>query len=641
MSSFTADHLPNVIQALLPMPCHAKDRALVLANPSHFRVHTSHFKAADKVPGQGGHVKLKSNAVPIPVPEFRRMREASNTNANKENVDPITRESEGCTGDMAQRSTALAAQPPVPVQRRVAGLTRPRPQAAPVCFAKRVKLAPALAHSSLPNNGRPPPAYQAPAPAVPAPQSATPVRPRPLQSGGLQSSTPVSSSPRPSSVQSSTPPSIGREIDPTSHVKVLLERNESALQTEATVAHNRGITIRELRTKIQELQRQVEQERTDKEELKRDRDRLRQDLRQARQATEEVQKRLEDLQATTNLKLSWDSVMTKDCAWNAAVAELTGVQSDEVLQALYDWVNWNGQAERIRYWNGKQTIARMKAVRAGSAKRKSVGRKLKSLSPQDALLATLVKLRTGLGTRVISTWMGLPVGTLSRVFVTWISFLDSFFNSEFPVPPVEAMQGKDMDEWKRAYGTSNIRLILDCTELRVQQPCSRKASRTLFSHYKHYHTAKLLAAISPLGAYCGTSDAFPGRISDLEIMKVSPFMKILNRGDCVPTDKGFDQLSELLEKELECYMVAPVRRMAGKKTYTTDERDGNKLQSNLRIHVERHFSRLQGWGFFSQKKIPLYSTDILSKIFNVVGHLCNLYKPLRNRRDLAGMVDGV
>ena len=158
-----------------------------------------------------------------------------------------------------------------------------------------------------------------------------------------------------------------------------------------------------------------------------------------------------------------------------------------------------------------------------------------------------------------------------------------------------------LDEWQAAYGTRRIRFILDCTELRVQQPCSRKASRTLFSNYKHCHTAKLLAAISPLGAYCGTSDAFPGRISDIQIFSCSPFPSILQRGDCVPTDKGFDQPAEALQS-LGCQMVAPVRRMGGRRTYTTDERSGNKGQSNLRIHVERHFSRLQGWGFFSQKK---------------------------------------
>ena len=117
-----------------------------------------------------------------------------------------------------------------------------------------------------------------------------------------------------------------------------------------------------------------------------------------------------------------------------------------------------------------------------------------------------------------------------------------------------------------------------------------------------------------------------------------PPKPILQPGDCVPTDKGFDQLSEILQ-ELGCQMVAPIRRVHGRSTYTADERYGNKGQSNKRIHVERHFSRLQGWGFFSQKKIPLYSTDILAKTFNVVSHLCNLYQPVRNRQDMA--VDGV
>lgn len=65
---------------------------------------------------------------------------------------------------------------------------------------------------------------------------------------------------------------------------------------------------------------------------------------------------------------------------------------------------------------------------------------------------------------------------------------------------------------------------------------------TLFSYYKHYHTVKLLAGILPLGAYCGTSEAYPCRISDLDIFQQSPFPAALERGDCIPTDKGFDGL---------------------------------------------------------------------------------------------------
>ena len=66
MSCFTGDHLKTVVKTLLPMPCHEHDRALVIAKPSQYRVHTSHFAECDKVLGQGGKPKLKHDALPIP-----------------------------------------------------------------------------------------------------------------------------------------------------------------------------------------------------------------------------------------------------------------------------------------------------------------------------------------------------------------------------------------------------------------------------------------------------------------------------------------------------------------------------------------------------------------------------------------------
>ena len=75
-------------------------------------------------------------------------------------------------------------------------------------------------------------------------------------------------------------------------------------------------------------------------------------------------------------------------------------------------------------------------------------------------------------------------------------------------------------------------------------------------------------------------------------------------------------------------MIAPTRRMRGRKEYTADERQGNEEKSNLRIHVERHYCRVQTWGAFSKKKIDLYSVDMIEKAFNVVSHICNLSAPL-------------
>ena len=333
-------------------------------------------------------------------------------------------------------------------------------------------------------------------------------------------------------------------------------------------------------------------------------------------------------------RVTWANVTRAGSVWNQCITQLTGIQDANVLQCLFDWLNWDGVADRMKYWNGKATINRITAEAAGTTQRSSSGKPSKrSFTSQNALLATLVKLRTGLGTKVISSLTGIPVGNLSRIFTTWISHMDNWFSASFPIPTTADLEGRVSSEWTHAYGTAMIRFILDCTEFRTQQPAGRKAARTLWSEYKHCHTVKFLAAICPAGAYVGSTTAYPGRITDTEIFLESEFYRILQRGDCIPADKGFDQLIPYVSN-LGARLVAPARRPKGRKTYTADERSNNEGQSNLRIHVERHFSRgilgilVQNWGVFSQKKISLYCIDMIGKTFNVVSHLCNLQQSL-------------
>ena len=416
MSSFEGEHLRRVVKALLPMPCHAQQRDLVNAKPSEYRVHTVHFRAEDKVPGQGGHLKLKATALPIPFSQLPL------NDRNVENVNPNTLQEVAAHG-ATQITPPRAPLAPIPVgdvQRRTLGLTGHNLSSG----LKRRRLA-------LPSRG----------------------------TSSLLSPTTTTSNSRPQTPATTTislflPPSpllfpsvaTRYAVDPQSHVPVLLQRAHSSLQTEKTLSMNRAAMIQELKAKIAELEKQVQDEKQARVLAETQKAEMWNLLVKAREEAKAAIDALIQLQSTTNLKVNWNSVTKEGSCWNDVVMELTGVCNGKVLEALYDWVNWNGQAERLRYWNGKQTIKRLQQVMMGTTMRKSVGRKLKALSPRDALVATLVKLRTGLSTRVISSWTGIAQGTLGRVFVTWISFLDSFFKSEFPCPPVDAMQGKDTDD---------------------------------------------------------------------------------------------------------------------------------------------------------------------------------------------------
>eukprot|EP00873_Tetraselmis_striata_P046138 jgi/Tetstr1/466402/TSEL_010931.t1 len=175
-------------------------------------------------------------------------------------------------------------------------------------------------------------------------------------------------------------------------------------------------------------------------------------------------------------RLTWENVMKEGSAWNACINHIAGFPTAQSLQKFFEWVNCEGVADRLRYWNGKQSMQRMEAEANGTAQRESVGKpEQRTFTTQNALLVTLVKLRTGLGTRVISAWSGI---------------------------------------------------------------------------------------------------------------------KIMQRGHCIPADKGFDQCEALVVAR-GARIVAPARRWQGQRHYTADERQGNGEKSNLRIHVERHFSRVQ------------------------------------------------
>ena len=126
-------------------------------------------------------------------------------------------------------------------------------------------------------------------------------------------------------------------------------------------------------------------------------------------------------------RLSWQSVTSADGSWRHRITELTGLGSGEVLIDLYNLLNWNGQAEALKLWNGRQSSARMEAERSGTSQRRSGGHQDKVITPQDAFLLTLTKLRTGLSLSLLSTWAGISYGGLARAFPTWVNFMAQFF----------------------------------------------------------------------------------------------------------------------------------------------------------------------------------------------------------------------
>jgi DDE superfamily endonuclease len=95
---------------------------------------------------------------------------------------------------------------------------------------------------------------------------------------------------------------------------------------------------------------------------------------------------------------------------------------------------------------------------------------------------------------------------------------------------------------------TNIRCIIDCTELFIDRASALTAQSLTFSNYKHHSTVKFLVAIVPTGGICYVSNGWGRRVSDRSITEKSGFLDLIMPGDLVIADKGFT-IGDLLAKK--------------------------------------------------------------------------------------------
>ena len=162
----------------------------------------------------------------------------------------------------------------------------------------------------------------------------------------------------------------------------------------------------------------------------------------------------------------------------------------------------------------------------------------------------------------------------------------------------------------------STRVIIDCTEIYIEKPSSVRSQSSTYSSYKHHNTAKGLIGITPAGAVSFVSDLYTGRTSDKKAIQESKIYSLLENGDSIMADKGFD-IKEELPRGVDLN-IPPFLR--GKDYFSIQEETQTRQIAAVRIHVERAISRVKTFRILSTV-FPISMAADLNKIWVVCCYL--------------------
>jgi DDE superfamily endonuclease/Helix-turn-helix of DDE superfamily endonuclease len=251
------------------------------------------------------------------------------------------------------------------------------------------------------------------------------------------------------------------------------------------------------------------------------------------------------------------------------------------------------------------------------------GSRVTSVSLEDQVFLTLMKLRLNTPLLDLSVRFGVCEKTVSNIFKTILFALHKLlFSSCMCVVPSRSKCLNALPACFKPF--PNCRQIWDCTEVSIEIPRGNlEAQRMTYSSYKSKNTFKGLVSIAPNGTIVFCSKLFSGNTSDKEIVLQSGVLETCVAGDMVMADKGFlihDILPPGVTLNIPPFLDNQSRQFSEQQVLQT------RLIARARIHVERAIQRAKQYNILNI--IPSHYRDVASVIFQTCFALVNLQSPI-------------
>ena len=107
-------------------------------------------------------------------------------------------------------------------------------------------------------------------------------------------------------------------------------------------------------------------------------------------------------------------------------------------------------------------------------------------------------------------------------------------------------------------------------------------------------------------------------------MEKSHFVDLLEQGDLIMADRGFDIQDLMAAKQAKLFI--PPKRQSTADQFSKEDCFETMRIGNVRIHVERAIRHVKGWHIFDQV-LPLSMTGVVNQVWTVCCLLTNWQAP--------------